>query len=133
MSGNFIDVAILGREYRVACPPGEQEALLAAVAYVDRKMQDIAAKSKTAAAERVAGMAALNITNYFPPGRRRAPQKILKPPLTALTFSVESEPWKHSWTRPSKARNPCSEAFLAAPAKVSADCPLRCSSRPYIP
>ena len=63
MSGNFIDVAILGREYRVACPPGEQEALLAAVAYVDRKMQDIAAKSKTAAAERVAVMAALNIAH----------------------------------------------------------------------
>jgi len=62
-NGNFIDVVILGREYRVACPPGEQEALLSAVSYVDRKMQDIAAKSKTAAAERVAVMAALNIAH----------------------------------------------------------------------
>lgn len=63
MSGNFIDVDILGREYRVACQPEEREALLAAVAYVDGKMQDIAAKSKTAAAERVAVMAALNIAH----------------------------------------------------------------------
>jgi cell division protein ZapA len=60
---NFLDVAILGREYRVACPPGEQAALLSAVAYVDGKMQEIAAKSKTAAAERVAVMAALNIAH----------------------------------------------------------------------
>lgn len=66
MSGensNFLDVVILGREYRVACPPSERDALLAAVAHVDRKMQDIAAKSKTAAAERVAVMAALNIAH----------------------------------------------------------------------
>jgi len=74
-NGNFIDVVILGREYRVACPPAEQEALLSAVAYVDRKMQEIAAKSKTAAAERVAVMAALNIAHELLSADASAPVK----------------------------------------------------------
>lgn len=65
MSGeaSFLDVKILGREYRVACPPGEQEALLAAVRMVDDKMQDIAHKTKNTVPERVAVMAALNIAH----------------------------------------------------------------------
>lgn len=62
---NFLDVTILGREYRVACPPGEREALEAAVGFVDGRMSDIAGKSKSATPERVAVMAALNIAHEF--------------------------------------------------------------------
>ena len=39
---NFLDVKIMGREYRVACSPEEREALIAAVDLVDGKMRDIA-------------------------------------------------------------------------------------------
>lgn len=60
---NFIDVSIMGREYRVTCKPDERESLLAAVAVVDERMRDISAKSKSATPERVAVMAALNITH----------------------------------------------------------------------
>jgi cell division protein ZapA len=72
----FLDVNILGREYRVACPPGEREALEAAVGFVDERMNDIAAKSKTATPERVAVMAALNIAHELLEARARdnAPQ-----------------------------------------------------------
>jgi cell division protein ZapA len=65
MSGeaNFLDVRIMGREYRVACMPEEREALLAAVDLVDGKMRDIAQRTKTTIAERVAVMAALNIAH----------------------------------------------------------------------
>lgn len=38
---NFLDVKIMGREYRVACSPEEREALLAAVDLVDGKMRDV--------------------------------------------------------------------------------------------
>ena len=31
---NYLDVTLLGKEYRVACPPEEHDALLDAVAYV---------------------------------------------------------------------------------------------------
>jgi len=60
---NYLDVKIMGREYRVACSPEEQPALLAAVDLVDGKMREIAQRTKNTIAERVAVMAALNIAH----------------------------------------------------------------------
>lgn len=60
---NFLDVKIMGREYRVACLPEERDALLAAVDMVDGKMRDIAQRTRSTIAERVAVMAALNIAH----------------------------------------------------------------------
>ncbi len=60
---NHLDITLLGKEYRVACPPEERDALLAAVAYVDEKMHDIAEKTKSNISERIAVMAALNIAH----------------------------------------------------------------------
>ena len=57
------DVSIMGRNYRVTCADEEREALLAAVAFVDKKMTEIKAASKVAGTERIAVMAALNIAN----------------------------------------------------------------------
>ena len=62
---NYLDIVLLGKEYRVACPPEEQEALRAAVDYVDGKMHEIAEKTKSNIAERIAVMAALNIAHEF--------------------------------------------------------------------
>ena len=58
-----LDVSIMGRNYRVTCADDEREALLAAVAYVDKKMTEIKVASRVAATERIAVMAALNIAN----------------------------------------------------------------------
>ena len=58
-----LDVNIMGRNYRVTCADDEREALLAAVAYVDKKMTEIKTASKVAGTERIAVMAALNIAN----------------------------------------------------------------------
>ena len=60
---NYLDVKIMGREYRVACMPEERDALLAAVDLVDGKMREIAQRTKNTVAERVAVMAALNIAH----------------------------------------------------------------------
>ena len=62
---NFLDVKIMGREYRVACSPEERQALLLAVDLVDNKMRDIAQRTKNTIAERVAVMAALNIAHEY--------------------------------------------------------------------
>jgi cell division protein ZapA len=62
---HFIDVHILGREYRVVCPPDEEEALRAAVRMVDERMREIADKSRNSTPDRVAVMAALNIANEY--------------------------------------------------------------------
>jgi len=60
---NFLDVKIMGREYRVACTPEERDGLMAAVELVDNKMREIAQRTKSTIAERVAVMAALNIAH----------------------------------------------------------------------
>ena len=60
---NFLDVKIMGREYRVACTPEERDALLLAVDLVDNKMREIAQRTRSTIAERVAVMAALNIAH----------------------------------------------------------------------
>lgn len=64
-SPNFLDIVLLGKEYRVACPPEEREALQAAVSYVDEKMHEISDRTKSNIAERIAVMAALNIAHEF--------------------------------------------------------------------
>lgn len=64
-ANQFLDVTIVGREYRIACPPAEQAALQAAVRLLDARMNEVAAKSKGASAERVAVMAALNLAHDY--------------------------------------------------------------------
>ena len=58
-----LDVSIMGRTYKVACSEDEREALISAVAYLDRKMTEIKSVGRVASAERIAVMAALNITH----------------------------------------------------------------------
>ncbi|HET7201291.1 MAG TPA: cell division protein ZapA [Burkholderiales bacterium] len=58
-----LDVTIMGRTYKVACSEEERNALLSAVAYLDRKMNEIKSAGRVASAERIAVMAALNITH----------------------------------------------------------------------
>ena len=58
-----LDVSIMGRTYKVACADEERDALLAAVEYLDAKMSEIKSAGKVASAERIAVMAALNISN----------------------------------------------------------------------
>ncbi|MBI1887150.1 MAG: cell division protein ZapA [Nitrosomonadales bacterium] len=58
-----LEIKILDRELRVACPDEERGELLDAVAYLDRKMREIRDAGKIVSVERIAIMAALNITH----------------------------------------------------------------------
>ena len=58
-----LDVNILDREFRVACPEDERAELQDAVAYLDKKMREIRDTGKIASVERIAIMAALNIAH----------------------------------------------------------------------
>lgn len=81
---NYLDIMLLGKEYRVACPPEEREALLQAVAYVDGKMHDIAEKTRSNISERIAVMAALNIAHEFLSQSHQADEPSpARPPLDA--------------------------------------------------
>jgi cell division protein ZapA len=62
-TGKTLSIKLLDRELRVACPEEEQGELLDAVAYLDRKMREIREAGKIVSVERIALMAALNITH----------------------------------------------------------------------
>ncbi|MFN2360129.1 MAG: cell division protein ZapA [Marinobacter sp.] len=58
-----VEVKILEKEYLVACPEDEQNALLQAARHLDKKMREIRSSGKVFGTERIAVMAALNITH----------------------------------------------------------------------
>jgi cell division protein ZapA len=58
-----IEVRILERSFRIACSDEEKADLLKAVEYLDRKMREISDAGKVVGVERIAIMAALNITH----------------------------------------------------------------------
>ena len=58
-----IQVKILDKEYNINCPPEEQEALLKSANYLDKNMRSIRDLGKITGTEKIAVMAALNITN----------------------------------------------------------------------
>ena len=60
---NTVSVDILDKEYQVACPPNEEAALTQAARYLDQHMRDIRSTGKVIGIERVAIMAALNISH----------------------------------------------------------------------
>jgi cell division protein ZapA len=58
-----LQINVMGREFRVACPENEQKELLEAVDYLNKKMSDIRDNGKVIGLERIAIMAALNIAH----------------------------------------------------------------------
>ena len=58
-----VTINLLGRELRVACPDGEEQQLLAAVDYLNRKLKEVRDTGKVVGNERIALMAALNIAH----------------------------------------------------------------------
>jgi len=58
-----LQINVMGREFRVACPENEQKGLLDAVDYLNRKMEEIRDNGKVIGLERIAIMAALNIAH----------------------------------------------------------------------
>ena len=62
-STQTLEIKLLDRELRVACPEEERSELLEAVAYLDKRMREIRDAGKIASVERIALMAALNIAH----------------------------------------------------------------------
>ena len=58
-----IQVTILDKEYQVSCPPSDQEALIKSARYLDENMRKIKGRGNIHGAEKIAVMAALNITH----------------------------------------------------------------------
>ena len=58
-----VRLRILDSDYQVACSPAEQESLLSAARYLDEKMRNIRSGGNVIGIDRIAVMAALNISH----------------------------------------------------------------------
>lgn len=58
-----VSIRILEKEYQVACPPEERNALVDSAELLNAKMREIRDSGKVVGLERIAVMAALNIAN----------------------------------------------------------------------
>ncbi|HCT41392.1 MAG: cell division protein ZapA [Moraxellaceae bacterium] len=67
-----LEVFILDKSYRINCPESEQESLRASAQYLDRKMREIRSSGKVLGLERIAVIAALNISHELLDASRKA-------------------------------------------------------------
>lgn len=90
-----LTINLLGREFRVACPEGEERSLMASVDYVNRKMKDIRDTGKVVGNERIALMAALNIahellSNPGKPGAANVDAAAIRRRIVSMQEALES-------------------------------------------
>ena len=65
MAAPSITISILGRDYQIACPPEEEDSLRKAARYLDQQMDQMRNRSASLGYEKIAVLAALNITHHF--------------------------------------------------------------------
>lgn len=75
-----VSLSILGKEYKIACAKDEQAALIRSAEELDRQMRKIRDTGKVSGTDRIAVLAALNMTHDS-----NAPE--IKPDATALNMA----------------------------------------------
>ncbi|WP_428353280.1 cell division protein ZapA [Methyloprofundus sp.] len=68
-----VSVNILGKEYKIICAENEQEDLIASAQQLDHQMREIRLSGKVAGAERVAVLAALNLSVELQQSKQNSP------------------------------------------------------------
>jgi cell division protein ZapA len=84
-----VRVQILGREFPVACPAGQEHELEAAAEFVDNRMHEIQDKTGNSALERLAVMAALNIAHEHLTGQTTGHDEKLKSLADRISKTLE--------------------------------------------
>lgn len=67
-----VSLSILGKEYKIACAKEEQAGLIQTAQELDRQMRKIRDTGKVAGADRIAVLAALNLTHDAVTGKSPA-------------------------------------------------------------
>lgn len=65
MSANPITVQILDKEYRIACPAGEEDALRESATFLNKRIIEVRESGKVIGPDRITVMAALNLAHEF--------------------------------------------------------------------
>ena len=86
-----LDVTILGRDFKVACKEDERDALMEAVALLDRRMREIRDAGKVSGTDRIAVMAGLNIAHDLLRERRASALAPAAQPLAVGGESFDAE------------------------------------------
>ncbi len=84
-----VSIRLLDKEYVIACPAGTQSELAAAAEYLDEKMRDIRHNGKLVGLERIAVMAALNISHELV-RERAAKEQELEDQVQQLSLKIDS-------------------------------------------
>ncbi len=61
---SILEIKLQGKSYEVSCPPDQQEALLAAAAYLNERLDEVGQRTQ-ASGEKLAIMTALNLAHEF--------------------------------------------------------------------
>ena len=66
-----LSISIMNKEFQVACPDGEEQALQRAAHYLSEQMEDIRKGGKVVGMDRIAIMAALNMSHELLNGQSK--------------------------------------------------------------
>lgn len=75
-AANQITVKLLGRDFQVKCPQDKIGELQDSAAYLNKKMQDVADTGNLLSMDRIAAIAALNITHELQQSKKQKNQYI---------------------------------------------------------
>lgn len=86
-----VSINILGKDYRVACTEEEKETLTRSAKELDRQMREIRDSGKVNGADRIAVMAALNLTHELRQIQNKnvSPNEFVSNQLTNLRHKIE--------------------------------------------
>ena len=86
-----VTINILDKEYRIACPEEEQEALVESARFLNEKMQEVRRSGKVVGMDRISIMAGLNIVHELLQYKTELNNvdNTLTPRLVALQSRVE--------------------------------------------
>lgn len=73
-TSNAVVIHILSKEYQIACPPEEEQRLVNAAKHLDTQMRKIRDTGKVIGLERIAVMAALNLSHELLKAQSEASQ-----------------------------------------------------------
>ncbi len=86
-----VRITILGKEYHIVCPQDEKEGLLEAARQLETKMDEIRDSGRVFGAERIAVMAALNVTHeLLLSSKNKASDLTIEPELQERVSSLQN-------------------------------------------
>lgn len=86
-----VRITILGKEYHIVCPQDERDGLMEAARQLESKMDEIRDSGRVFGAERIAVMAALNVTHeLLLSGKNKDSEQALEPELHERVNSLQN-------------------------------------------